>query len=193
MWFFSYLFSENTTKISSRFNSLKTILKETHTHTYFFLLRSREKESKREWEAGLVVIRLCGCVLWREPDYHQSSWNSSLISARQGPVLGTVDELALGTGLPGDKHCCLCYALLNNSISMVLRPAMSWLAPTNLLQFSVIPLYQSIRTVGPLNNNTAPAQHALLHEFTWCGKPGSHITEQWPAGLNTNHIFAEQI
>lgn len=94
-----------------------------------FLMCSREKESKRARAAGLVVTRLCGCVLCREPDYHQSSWNSSLISARQGPVLGTVDELALGTGLPGDKHCCLCYALLNNSISMVLRSAVRWLAP----------------------------------------------------------------
>lgn len=150
---FSYLFPEIPITASSRFNSLKAIFKETlelrEMHTYwdiFFIAQQRKTEREREREAGLVVIRLCGCVLWKEPDYHQSSWNSSLISAWQGPVLGTVDELALGTGLPGDKHCCLCYALLNNSISMVLRSAMSWLAPTNLLQFSVIPLYQDCRS-----------------------------------------------
>lgn len=56
-------------------------------------------------------------------------------------MLGAVDGVALGIGLPGDKHCCLCYALLNNSISMVLRLDMSGLAPTRLPQFSVIPLY----------------------------------------------------
>lgn len=51
-----------------------------------------------------------------------------------GPVLsGAAEEVAaLGTGLPGDKHCCLCYALLNKSISMLLKLDTSWFAPRKL-------------------------------------------------------------
>lgn len=135
----------------------KTIQKETlesHTHSAISLYCTAEKTRERERHAGLVVIWLCVCVPWKEPDYHQSSWNSSLISAWQGPVLRTVDELTLGTGLPGDKHCCLCYALLNNSISMVLRSAMSWLAAINSLQFCCDFLW----TDGRLNTSTTSLQ-----------------------------------
>lgn len=127
----------------------------THIHSDF-LLHSREKESERvsiRISSSLVVC-LCAAEGARLPS-EQLEFKPYLCLA--GPRLTTVDELPLGTGLQ-DKHCCLCSALLNNSISLVLRLAMSWLAPTNLTQFSAVHLYQD----SFLHNNSAAIQSALF-------------------------------
>lgn len=81
-----------------------------------------------------MVVRLCAVEGARLPS-EQLEFKPYLCLA--GPVLSgaAVEEVALGTGLPGDKHCCLCYALLNNSISMVLSLDTSWFAPKSCSSF----------------------------------------------------------
>lgn len=94
-----------------------------------------------------LVVCLCAVEGARLPS-EQLEFKPYLCLA--GPRLTAVDELPLGMGLR-DKHCSLCYALLNNSISLVLRLAMSRLAPTNLTQFSMVHLKQD----SCLYNNSA--------------------------------------
>lgn len=157
--------------MSNRFNSLRTVLKvkdfpKDQSSGVIFFFHSADEGGG--WVARLVFIWLCGCVWKREPDYHQSSWNSGLISAWQGP--GFTRHTGPGYGSAGgDKHCCLCYAPLNNSISLVLRSATSWLAPSKLLLWLV-----SIRTDGHLNIGAASTYHALFSERARYGKLKSH-------------------
>lgn len=106
------------------FKEKKPLNSEKHTHSDCFIAQQR-KRAKREWG------RISGYTAVHRLPSEQLEFK--LISVWQGPVLGTVDEPVLGKGLLGEKHCCLCQAPLNNSISMVLRLAISWLARTNLL------------------------------------------------------------